>query len=64
MCKLTDRMYARIQKVLSEWVLLWQRFLVGEGREDPNTTISGPASVRQRNAIKWCFAGVPMMAQH
>ena len=26
-------------------------FLVVEGREDPNTTISGPSSVRQRNAI-------------
>ena len=38
-------------------------FLV-EGREDPSTTISGPSSARQRNAIKWRFAGVPMMAQH
>ena len=26
-------------------------FLVYEGREDPNTTISGPLSARQRNAI-------------
>ena len=26
-------------------------FVVGEGREDPNTTISGPTSARQRNAI-------------
>ena len=26
-------------------------FLVDEGREDPNTTISGPSSARQRNAI-------------
>ena len=26
-------------------------FLVDEGREDSNTTISGPSSVRQRNAI-------------
>ena len=24
-------------------------FLVDEGREDPNTTISGPSSTRQRN---------------
>ena len=32
--------------------------LVDEGREDPNTTISGPSSARQRNAIlmafRWC----------
>ena len=26
-------------------------FLVDEGREDPNTTISGPSSAQQRNAI-------------
>ena len=32
-------------------------FLVDEGREDPNTSISGPY-------FKWRFAGVPMMAQH
>ena len=25
--------------------------LVDEGRKDPNTTISGPSSARQRNAI-------------
>ena len=36
--------------------------LVDEGREDPNTTLSGPSLARQRNAIK--IAGVPMMAQH
>ena len=36
-------------------------FLVDEGIEDLNTTISGPSSAHQRNAI---FAGVPMMAQH
>ena len=30
-------------------------FLVVEGREDPNTTISGPSLVRQRNAIKMVF---------
>ena len=27
-------------------------FLVDEGRQDPNTTISGPSLARQRNAIK------------
>ena len=32
--------------------------------KDPSTTISGPSSARQRNAIKWRFTGVPMMAQH
>ena len=43
-------LHARIQKV-------WQRdptltfVLVDEGREDPNTTISGSSSARQRNAI-------------
>ena len=26
-------------------------FLVDKGREDPNITISGPSSARQRNAI-------------
>ena len=31
---------------------LFSLFLVDEGREDPNTTISGPSSARQRNAIK------------
>ena len=31
-------------------------FLVDEGREDPNTTKSGP--------FEWRFAGGPMMAQH
>ena len=39
-------------------------FLVYEGREDQSTTFSGPSSARQRNAIKWRFAGVPIMAQH
>ena len=39
-------------------------FLVDEGREDPCTNVSGPFSASQRNAIKWRFAGVPMLAQH
>ena len=30
----------------------------------PNSTKSGPPSPHQRNAIKWRFAGEPMMAQH
>ena len=38
-------------------------FLGDEGREDPSTTLSGQLSARQRNAIKWCFPGVPMIAQ-
>ena len=39
-------------------------FLVDEGREDPSTIISEPALAHQRNAMKWRFAGGPMMAQH
>ena len=27
-------------------------FFVDEGRDDPNTTISGPTSARQRNACR------------
>ena len=30
-------------------------FLVDEGREDPNITISGPSSARQRNPIGMAF---------
>ena len=50
----------RIQKFLSEGVQLCQRFIfilfiVDEGREDPNTTISGSSLVRQRNAISMAF---------
>ena len=44
--------------------LLFFFFLVDESREDPSTTISGPSEARQRNAIKWRFAGMPLMAQH
>ena len=39
-------------------------FFVDGGREDPSNTISESSSARQQNAIKWRFAGVPMMAQH
>ena len=62
--------HARIQKVLSEGVQLRQRFffvlffLVDVVREDPSTTLSGPSSACQQNAINWRFAGMPMMAQH
>ena len=38
--------------------------LVDEGCVDPSSTISGPSSARQQNAIKWRFAGVLMMTQH
>ena len=62
------KLHARIQKVLSEGVQLRQRFLlfslVGERREDPGNTISGPTSARQQNATKWRFASVLMMAEH
>ena len=30
-------------------------FLLDEGREDPNTTKSGPSSARQRNTIQMAF---------
>ena len=30
-------------------------FLVDEGREDPNTAISGPSLARQRNATEMAF---------
>ena len=39
-------------------------FKVDKGREDPSPTLSGPSSARQRNAIEWRFAGMPMNAQH
>ena len=42
-----------IQKLLSEEVQLRKLFLLV--REDPNTTISAPSSVRQRNAILLAF---------
>ena len=45
-------------------VTLTYAFLVDEGREDPNTTISGPALAPSKTLFKWHFAGVPMMAQH
>ena len=46
----------RIQKVLSEGVQIFDNvFLAVKGREDPNSTISGPSSVRQRNANKMAF---------
>ena len=44
--------FARIQKVLPEGSDFDSVFfLVDEVRDDPNTTISGPTSARQRNAI-------------
>ena len=39
-------------------------FLVEEGRGDPNITKSKPSSARQQNAIKWRFAGEPLMAKN
>ena len=48
----TDMIHARIEKVLSEEIQLWQRFFqVDEGREDPSPTLSRPSLARQRNAI-------------
>ena len=51
------------QRVLPEGVRLWKRFflfLFDEEMKDPNTTISGPTTARQRNVS---LAG-PMMANH
>ena len=39
-------------------------FLVDKGREDLNTTKSGPRSAASETPFKWRFAGVPMMAQY
>ena len=53
--------HVRIQKVLSEGSkfdnvsFLFYFFLIDDGIEDPNTTINGPPSARQRNAIKMAF---------
>ena len=46
------------------FIYLFIYLLFDKEREDPGTTISGLSSARQRNAIKWRFAGVPMMAKH
>ena len=53
--QIIDQDHAGIQKVLSEWVQLWQSFffLVDKERKTPNTTISGSSSARQRYSIKW-----------
>ena len=32
-------------------------------REDPNITEIGPSSAARETPFKWCFAGMPMMAQ-
>ena len=46
--------HARIQKVLSEVDQPWRFSLFAFlGREDPKTTISGPSSARERNAISF-----------
>ena len=60
--------HARIQKVLSGgsncYAFLFC-FLIDEGREDPNTTVSRPALSCQRNAIKmafcWCAGDGPTL---
>ena len=52
--------FARIQKVLPggggggatlTTYFFWVFFLVDEGRDEPNTTISGSTSTRQQNTI-------------
>ena len=59
--------HARIQKVLSEEIQLWQRFFFGgggggggifdEGRHEPNASISRPSSTYQWNIIGVLMAG-------
>ena len=48
--------HARIQKVLSEGanfdLVIFYNFLVDEGREGPNTILSGPSLTRQRNVVE------------
>ena len=64
-------MHARIQKVLSEGsnfnFLFLFSFFFDEGRKDSNTTITGPSTACQQNAVqmafRWradgCFTGDP-----
>ena len=44
-----------IQKVLSEDNVVDFFFIFDEGRKDPNTTMSGRVSARQRNVIQMAF---------
>ena len=57
--KATKPTNARIQKISSEGAL------VDEEKENPNTSISGPSSARQRNAIemafRWCADDCPTL---
>ena len=39
-------------------------FLIDDGREDPNTSISGPSLAVSKTPFKWHFTGMPLMAQH
>ena len=63
--------HARIQKVFTRANPALPRFFVVvvvvvvlyEGKKDPNSIKSKPSSARQRNAIKWRFAGGAIMAQ-
>ena len=47
------------------FIYLFILYLVAEGREDPNTTIRGRSSARQRNAIymefRWCADDGPTL---
>ena len=60
-----SRKFCQRGPTLTTFFVLFFFVLLGdEGREDPSTNISEPSSTCQRNAIKWRFAGYPMMAQH
>ena len=52
--KAQTSLHILIQKVLpegSDFDNVFFSYIVNEVRDDPNTTISGPTSTRQRNAI-------------
>ena len=45
-------------------VFLFFSFLFDQRRENPNSTIIGPALARQQNAIEGRYPGGPVMALH
>ena len=49
-----SRNYCQIGSYFDNFFLFFI-FFVDEGREDPNSTISGPSLARKRNAIEMAF---------
>ena len=60
--------HARIKIVLSEWDqfcrVFFFFFLVDEGIDDPLPLKVGHHRPASKKSFKWCFAGMPMMAQY